>query len=140
MHSFIFRRAFRLDQAAYLDLLEHESSVVPLGDAFHMAKNAKNCASNCILRTPMGSWSLAQVMVVLRAIPALQRYLHIEDCCLVDRQNCASTERARDLAHSHEFQALCDALIVSTLEVRKKAEKGTRFDAVYVVHNISVLY
>lgn len=99
------------------DVIAGNSTQVPLGDAFHIAKNAKNCATNCVIRTHAGSWSLAHVMTVLRAWSDWQTFLHLEDCCPVDRQDCGSTERIRDLIRSVCMDPLDGALIVQTLEV-----------------------
>lgn len=99
------------------EVITGSSGQVPLGDAFHIAKNAKNCATNCVIRTAAGSWSLAHVMAVLRAWPSWQTFLHLEDCCPVDRQDCGSTERIRDLLRAVSVDPLDEALIIQTLEV-----------------------
>lgn len=110
-------------QASYMDNMDKEGDAqIPIGDPFHAAKNAKNCASNCVIRTSFGSWSLAHART---ALPLLEG-LKAEDCNPVDRQDRESVIRASKAARSPLADNLKEAKITTTLEVSWEATKAGR--------------
>lgn len=119
----------RLDNAAFLtkmaacasmaNPLSHEHAVEAVSDPFHLAKAVRNAATNAIIRTPYGAWSMYHGHIVRSTNSALLPGWRVDDGRPIDKHDGKAVIRVAKAVRGDTAAELSTKFIVATIEVSR---------------------